>query len=418
MDHARCGSEEAEELNRQSLTVLLIEDSPDYADLVEDWLSEKKDGISFVLNWTDSLHAGMERLAKGGIDVILLDLGLPDSNGTETFRKLKAGASGTPVIVLSSADSQSVALEMIREGAEDYLVKNTCTAEALVRAVRYAFLRHRSHAAKPSIGSPASQSRVAGFIGAKGGVGTTTTACTLAAELREQTGEKVLLADFDMHRGLVSFLSGIEPRYSLVDAVDNLNRLDITCWQSIVSSGPSEIDVVPSPSLLGGDNLDADSLVRVLDVVLPFYSWAVLDLGPVNALSMRLLEKVHDVFIVTTTAITTLYQTKRVIEALLKAKVEQDSIRLIVNQMENGDRFSGNDLNSIFGIPVYGILPAAREEIHKASIQRRLPPEGSNFRKEIAKIARKTAGLSEKQSKRGFVPFRPRAAKLQPSIAK
>ncbi len=405
-------------MNRQSLTVLLIEDSPDYADLVEDWLSEKKDGTAFVLNWTDSLQAGLERLAKGGIDVILLDLGLPDSNGTETFRKLKAGAPSIPVIVLSSADSQSVALEMIREGAEDYLVKNTCNAEALARAVRYAFLRHQSHTAKPSIGSKPNGSRVAGFIGAKGGVGATTTACTLATELREQTGEKVLLADFDMHRGLVSFLSGIEPRYSLLDAVENLNRLDITCWQSIVSSGPGDIDVVPSPGLLGDGNLDADSLVRVLDVVLPFYGWAVLDLGPVNALSMRLLEKVNDIFIVTTTAITTLYQTKRVIEALLKANVEQDRIRLVVNQMENGDRFSGNDLNSIFGIPVYGILPASREDIHKASIQRKLPPEGSNFRKEVARIARKVAGISEKQSKRGFAPFRPRTAKLQASIAK
>ncbi len=238
-------------MNRQSLTVLLIEDSPDYADLVEDWLSEKKDGTSFVLNWTDSLRAGLERLAKGGIDVILLDLGLPDSNGTETFRNLKTGAPGIPVIVLSSADSQSVALEMIREGAEDYLVKNTCNAEALVRAVRYAFLRHRSHTTKPSNGSGANHTRVAGFIGAKGGVGTTTTACTLAAELREQTGDKVLLGDLDIHRGLVAFLSGIEPRYSMVDAVENLNRLDITCWQTIVSSGLGEIDIVPSPGLLG-----------------------------------------------------------------------------------------------------------------------------------------------------------------------
>jgi DNA-binding NarL/FixJ family response regulator len=91
--------------------------------------------------------AGLNRLAQGGVDVVLLDLGLPASNGLETFTKMKARASGIPIIILSAAGSELLALQMIQEGAADYLVKSACGAAALVRAVKYAVVGHRWHVA-------------------------------------------------------------------------------------------------------------------------------------------------------------------------------------------------------------------------------------------------------------------------------
>ena len=65
---------------KKTVTVLLIEDSPEYAELIRAWLGDEEDA-EFVLSWTDSLLEGMNTLAQGGIDVVLLDLGLPDSRG-------------------------------------------------------------------------------------------------------------------------------------------------------------------------------------------------------------------------------------------------------------------------------------------------------------------------------------------------
>src|SRR5690349_20911677 len=110
-------------MDRKTLNVLLIEDSPDYAGLVQHWLSSTGEDVAFVLNWTDTLAAGLDRLARGGVDVVLLDLGLPDSYGVETLLAMRAHAPAMPVIILSAADSESLALQMIQEGAEDYLVK-------------------------------------------------------------------------------------------------------------------------------------------------------------------------------------------------------------------------------------------------------------------------------------------------------
>src|SRR5271155_1141364 len=102
---------------KKTLTVLLIEDSPDYAALVQQWLSLRSD-TAFVLNWTDSLQAGLNRLKQGGLDVILLDLGLPDSRGAETFGRTKLHAAGVPVILLSGDDSEPLALQLVQEGAQ------------------------------------------------------------------------------------------------------------------------------------------------------------------------------------------------------------------------------------------------------------------------------------------------------------
>lgn len=399
-------------LEKRTLTVLLVEDSPDYAELVQDWLAVSRDDMAFALNWTDTASAGVKRLAAGGIDVILLDLGLPDSTGAETFAKIRAQAPDVPVIVLSAGDSESLALRLIQEGAEDYLVKNTCNSDTLVRAVRYAFLRHESQASKSRAVTSGEQGRVIGVVGAKGGLGTTTIAYNLAAELRLQTEEKVLLGDLDVHTGQVSFLAGVEPQYSFLNAIENQSRLDFSLWDALVTEGPSGLHIMSSPVLLGQKELDPKAVMDVMKVALPFYGWTVLDLGRVNTLSMTLAPKVHEVFLVTSTAIGALYEAKRVIGAFVNANVEIDRIRLIVNRFENRS-FTGSELNSIFGIPVYATLPSDNDEMQKSCLDKTLPSEASSFRKQMVKLARKVAGLPEKKSKGSLGPLFPFASKFR-----
>src|SRR5580704_5800959 len=158
---------------KKTLTVLLIEDSPDYAALVQQWLSLRTES-TFVLHWTDSLQAGLNRLKQGGVDVVLLDLGLPDSNGLETFTKTKLQASGVPMILLSGDNSEQLALQMVHDGAQDYIVKGACSGDALAKAIQYAVVRHSSRAEKAGAEPALDQATVIGVIGVKGGVGTTT----------------------------------------------------------------------------------------------------------------------------------------------------------------------------------------------------------------------------------------------------
>ena len=392
-------------MDRKTLNVLLIEDSPDYAELVQQWLSGAGEEVAFLLSWTDSLAAGLDRLAQGSIDVVLLDLGLPDSQGIETFLATRRHAPGIPVIILSAAGSESLALQMIQQGAEDYLVKSTCTAELLVRGLRYALIRRKLHASQASANAALERARVIGVLGAKGGVGTTTMACSLAAELGHQTGQDVLLADLDLNSGLVSFLMSIDPRYSIVDAINNVDRLDRDCWDAIVAHGSSDLEIIASPPLLGNQELPAEGFRRVFNLILPFYDWIVIDFGRLNGMWQGLADGVDEVLVVTTAALPALHEAKRTIDALVYGGMERDRLRLIVNQTDDIQALPGNELKQIFGIQVCATFPNDSQELHQACLQRKLPAESSAFGKEVVNLARKIAGLKDKPAKRNLPEF-------------
>ncbi len=386
------------------INVLLIEDSPDYAKVVQHWLSQPRGDAEYVLSWTDSLAEGARRLAQGGVSVILLDLHLPDSQGLATFASLRFHAKDIPVIVLSAGDDEAVALQTIQQGAENYLVKGNCSAEILTRAIRYAIVKRSAEGTRADGGGSRLKAAVIAVIGGKGGVGATTVACTLAAELRRRTDQAVLLADLDVHAGLVAFLMGVNSQYSILDAIANSAHLDIDFWQKIVVRGENGIDILCSPARVGSPEPASEQISCVLAAIQPFYRWIVLDLGRFNSPPIPLLEAANDLFVVTTTSLPSLYETKRTIEALQNIGAA-DRIRLIVNQIEPLETLSQNELNTIFGVKVTATLPSCSRELHECCALRKPPAEGTSMRKEIARLVTRMAGLEEEKPRRMIEPW-------------
>ena len=101
--------------------------------------------FSAQLVCADCLASACDLLqADHGFDLIVLDLGLPDSNALETFRKIHTHAPDVPVIILSGMDDAQTAMQILREGAEDYLVKGDLSSALLIRSMRHAVERHRT----------------------------------------------------------------------------------------------------------------------------------------------------------------------------------------------------------------------------------------------------------------------------------
>jgi PAS domain S-box-containing protein/putative nucleotidyltransferase with HDIG domain len=125
------------------INVLLIEDNPGDARLIQEMLAEGGKA-RFALECADCLLEGLGRLAANNIEVVLLDLGLPDSQGFDTFVKAYAQAPRMPILVLSGLDDEELAIKTVQEGAQDYLVKGQINSDLLVRAIRYAIERKRA----------------------------------------------------------------------------------------------------------------------------------------------------------------------------------------------------------------------------------------------------------------------------------
>jgi hypothetical protein len=123
------------------LHVLLVEDSDAYAAAVTHILKQLTD-VDARLSRASTLAAADTAIALGGIDVVLLDLMLPDGNGCDWLLRQRERGEALPVIVLSDIDSEPVIVAALNAGAEDYLVKTSCDAAMLGRSIRYAVERH------------------------------------------------------------------------------------------------------------------------------------------------------------------------------------------------------------------------------------------------------------------------------------
>src|SRR5690349_19054226 len=118
------------------LKILLIEDNPADQSMISGMLAQAR-GWDFALEWVTNLTAGLERLRGDGIDLVLLDLGLPESTGLATVQRLFAEGIPVPtLIVLSGVTDEDIAIKALQSGAQDYLVKGQVDSALLQRAIR------------------------------------------------------------------------------------------------------------------------------------------------------------------------------------------------------------------------------------------------------------------------------------------
>lgn len=126
-----------------SIRVLLIEDDTGFARMVQNMITEIE-GEPFSFERVENLEKGIDRLKDGEIDVILLDLLLPDSEGIFTFFKLREVSGDIPVVVMSSLEDDETAILAVREGAQDYLFKGIVNPAVLIRSIRHSIERKRN----------------------------------------------------------------------------------------------------------------------------------------------------------------------------------------------------------------------------------------------------------------------------------
>jgi len=134
------------EAAHRPIGVLLIEDNVGFSYFVRDALVRKMDG-RFELDQAGDLAQGLKLLETTTPDVLLLDLGLPDSSGFPTFARVHEHAPQIPIIVLTVLDDDEVTMRAVRNGAQDYLLKDGLDKDLLVRSIRYAVERARAQAA-------------------------------------------------------------------------------------------------------------------------------------------------------------------------------------------------------------------------------------------------------------------------------
>lgn len=124
------------------IKTLLLEDNPGDVRLVQESLAQSK---SAQVEWTISTHLedAVDKINHTKFDIVLLDLSLPDSQGLNTFLHFQTLVPNIPIVILTGTDDETLALEAVQKGAQDYLVKGQIPGDSLMRAIRYAIERQQ-----------------------------------------------------------------------------------------------------------------------------------------------------------------------------------------------------------------------------------------------------------------------------------
>ena len=123
------------------IKILLVEDDLGDAELIQEIFQEEKTA-RFEITHVDRVSEAIKLLEENDFDLVLLDLSLPDSTGIDTFRKVQLKTTDLPIVLLTELDNETLALKLVQEGAQDYLVKGQINSKVLIKSIRYAIERH------------------------------------------------------------------------------------------------------------------------------------------------------------------------------------------------------------------------------------------------------------------------------------
>ena len=393
-------------MNKNKLIrVLLVEDNTVNARFAEAMLSRVEDQ-AFQVQRSETLLATLSLLAHDAFDVALVDLNLPDSQGLETFRTIQRHAPSLPIIILTGMEDESAALGAVAAGAQDFLAKGSLNKDSLIRALNYAIVRSRR---RPDAQMEKSaKGAVLGVLGSNGGVGTTTMACYCALEL-QQVGNEVLLLDLDVSSSGASLLMKSASEHTLLEACENLHRLDADLWKGIVCSPRAGVDLMQAPGAVGiGAELTAERVRHVVRFARSLYDWIVVDLGRITAPSLALLPEASDIFVVTTPHVPALYEAGKLVQRLLDIGLSRENVRLLLNRKCKTMPLGVGDIEKALGYSFVGCISDDAAGMSEAFADGRFTDANLLVRKQVGQLIRKWRGIEDKvaaSSGPGFFRF-------------
>jgi Flp pilus assembly CpaE family ATPase len=343
----------------QQVKILLVEDNRLEARQTQQWLANAKDG-GYEVETVERMSVALERLSRGGIDLVLLDLNLPDSRGLETFLTLHGRAPQFPIVVLTGEDNESLGTAAVEKGAQDYLVKNQVDGAKLARVLRFALVRQRAQGGAVNEPKNGKAARVIGVLGAKGGVGTTTVALNVALALAKQQ-KAVILAEFRPSFGTLAYRLRQQPAKSLRTLLDHFpERNGEHDLQAILCKGPAESRILFGPQAEDVfkeiDPGQGEAVVKGLAAMAEF---VILDLpNQPSAATQTAVRLCHCVAVVTDREVGSVVCAKVALNQLQSWGVGGNLVgTVIVSRMENLSPMKPMEIRTRLGCEIVGVIP-------------------------------------------------------------
>ncbi|HYC56296.1 MAG TPA: response regulator [Candidatus Binatia bacterium] len=369
----------------ETVRILLVDDDPDYPVLLRDYLSDVVDR-KYDIDWAASYRTACEHIRKNTYDAYLVDYRLGEHTGLDLLRnELERGRLG-PVIVLTGQATRELDLEAMQAGAADFLIKGAFRAPDLERCIRYAIVRHneKTAPAKTAIGAGTAR-RMLSFLGAKGGVGTTTVAMNVAASLA-RTGRPTLAVDLRPGFGTLANHLKAGVRQDLGDLLRHApEEINENVMRRSVTSHAGGLEVLAAPQRAHKYRpITPESARAIVDTAYQMSAFSVVDLPSDGSLSNReAMWRSAFVGLIVEREPGAMACAERMLELLGSWGIRK-AVGLVIVDRGSGYGLPVSSVAQRLERDVFGIIPPAREVLEEAA-QRPSPLVTANPNHEAAR---------------------------------
>jgi pilus assembly protein CpaE len=292
-----------------------------------------------------SLNALVAPAAKQP-DVVILDV-RRNSIVPPAVALLRRHHPNTGVMIIAMALEPSLLVDAMRAGVSE-VVAEPFEQDDLESAVK----RVAGQRSGAEVGT------VVGFVGAKGGVGTTTVAVNIATMLGPLSKPgRSLLVDLHQAGGDAAVFMGVEPRFSVLDAIENSHRLDQSFLKTLVTAVTGQTDLLASPERPMSGRLDAAKTRQVIELAANTYRHTILDLPRSDGSVLDALEQLKAIYIVVNQELATVRSATRV-AARLRDRYGRDKVGIVLTRSDRQADIGHADVEKAVGLPVAHTFPS------------------------------------------------------------
>jgi pilus assembly protein CpaE len=287
-------------------------------------------------------------------DVFIVDIRSDVSSGMAAIERLRAGHSAVAIFAVAGTSEPELILQAMRAGANEFF---PWPASGIARSTEESFQGaiRKTAARRDAATAGARQPCITHvFLGAKGGAGTTTVAVNCAVELARITKRPTAILDLKPCLGEVALFLGVRPRFTVLDAIENLHRLDRDFLRELMSRHKSGLDILAGSEQFDRPNAqDAGAIEELLRVLGKLYDYIVVDAGNmINSCAVAALYAADTIFLVANPDVPSIRNAQRLVDRARQLGAGSERIKVLLNRISDQHLIAPKQIETALG---YGI---------------------------------------------------------------
>jgi pilus assembly protein CpaE len=313
----------------------------------------------------------LEGRSEAAPDLFDVDIRAEASAGMASIERLRAAHDGVPIFAIAMSAEPDLILQAMRAGANEFFPWNPGGTTQASRSMEESFngAVRRTAARREASGGGSKQPCVTHvFLGAKGGAGTTTVAVNCAVELARLTKRPTLVVDLKPCLGEVALFLGVRPRFTVLDAIENLHRLDKDFMKELVTRHKSGLDILAGSEQFDRPNAhDSGGLEELLRVLAKMYEHIVIDAGNmINACSVAALYAAETVFLVTNPDVPSIRNAQRLVDRVRQLGAGSERVRVLLNRVSDQHLIAPKQIETALGLGIHHMFASDYRAVSEA----------------------------------------------------